>query len=113
MAGAAWRSGAAGTSATGKASTRAWINVLARVVLATLGGYAASAGIVAALSATMPLTGMSRSEGVVLASMLGFIVYLVLLLWSFAERRLWRLGFVLAFLAGGGFGFAYLMGAGG
>ncbi|MCP1999794.1 hypothetical protein [Nitrobacter winogradskyi] len=56
---------------------------------------------------------MPRSEAVVLASMLGFIIYLVLLLWSFAERRLWRLGYVLAFLAGSGFGFASLLGLGG
>lgn len=113
MAGAASRSGAAGTPAVGKVPTRARINVLVRVVLAMLGGYAAAAGIVAALSVTLPFTGLPRSEGVALASMLGFIVYLLLLLWGFAERRLWRLGFVLAALAGGGFGFTYLMGAGG
>lgn len=113
MAGAASRPGAVGASAAGKSSTRAWINVLARVVFVVAGGYAAAAGIVAALSVTLPFTGLPDSEGVAFASMLGFVVYLLLLLWGFAEPRLWRLGFVLALLAGGGFGFAYLIGAGG
>jgi hypothetical protein len=88
--------------------------IAVRVLLAIIGGYTASAGLTALIAIALPVaTPLPRSESVLLASMLGFIVYLVLLLWSFAERRLWRLGFVLAFLAGGGFGFAYLMGAGG
>ncbi len=38
---------------------------------------------------------MSRSDAVVLAAMLGFLLYLGLLLWAFAERRLSRLAIVL------------------
>lgn len=84
-----------------------------RIVLALLGGYGASTSIVAALSAGLPFTGLPRSEGVVLASMLGFIIYLVLLIWGFSERRLWRLGAGLALLAFGGIGLAALIGPGG
>jgi hypothetical protein len=88
--------------------------IAVRVLLAIIGGYTASAGLTALIAIALSVaTPLPRSESVLLASMLGFIVYLVLLLWGFAERRLWCLGFVLAFLAGGGFGSAYLMGSGG
>lgn len=41
---------------------------------------------------------LSRSESVVLAAMLGFVLYLMVLLWAFAERRLWRVALVLGAL---------------
>ncbi|WP_173050382.1 hypothetical protein [Nitrospira sp. KM1] len=91
-------------------SNRQWPSVLARILLVVVGGYAAAAGCVAGLSAALTLTGMERSDAVVLASMLGFLVYLVLLLWGFTERRLWRLGLCLALWIGAGFGFARLIG---
>ncbi|UUZ76529.1 iron transporter [Polaromonas sp. P1(28)-13] len=46
--------------------------VVLRVTAALLGGYAFSAALVALLAAALPLTGMARSEAVVLAAMLGF-----------------------------------------
>lgn len=82
-------------------------------MLVVLGGYVAAAGIVAVLSATLPFTGLPRIDSVVLASMLGFVIYLVLLLWGFAERRLIRLAAIQALLAAGGFGLASFIGAGG
>jgi hypothetical protein len=84
---------------------------LARVALAVIGGYAAAAGLVATLSALLPLAGVVRSEAVVLGSMLGFILYLVFLLWGFAERRPWR--FCLGLVLAAGSGLASLAGAGG
>jgi hypothetical protein len=72
----------------------AWRQRLAvtlRVLGAVLGGYAFSAAFVALLALALPrVTGLPRSEAVLLASMLGFLVYLVALIWAFAERRLWR-----------------------
>ena len=65
--------------------------VAARVVLAVGGGYALAAGLVALLAAGLPWTGMGRAEAAVLAGMLGILLYLGLLLWAFAERRLPRL----------------------
>jgi hypothetical protein len=71
-----------------------------RVTGAVLGGYAFSAACVALASVTLPLaTGMAHSEAVLLASMLGFVLYLVALIWAFAERVLWR---VWGVFAGGG-----------
>ena len=80
--------------------------MLWRVLVVLFGGYAASAGLLAAGSVLQPRIGMAKSESVILVSMLGFVIYLVLLLWGFAERRLWRLGAGLATRSGGGFGIA-------
>ena len=68
------------------------LSVLVRLVAAIGGGYAVAAGL-AALAAVALSTGglMARSEAVVLASMLAFLVYLALLIWAFADRRLARL----------------------
>ena len=65
--------------------------VVLRVTAALLGGYAFSAALVALLAAALPLAGMARSEAVVLAAMLGFLLYLLVLLWAFSVRSLARL----------------------
>lgn len=72
------------------------LSVLVRLVAAIGGGYAVAAGL-AALAAVALSTGgvMARSEAVVLASMLAFLVYLALLIWAFADRRLARLCLML------------------
>jgi len=41
---------------------------------------------------------LPRSEAVVLMAMLGFVIYLLVLLWAFAEPRLLRLWLMLAVL---------------
>lgn len=69
--------------------------VVLRVTAALLGGYAFSATLVALLAAALALAGMARSEAVVLAAMLGCVLYLLVLLWTFSVRSLARLGAVL------------------
>jgi hypothetical protein len=54
------------------------------------------------------LLAVPRSEAVLLASMLGFVVYPVVLLWAFAAR-LWRVWAVLAGGAALGFGLAHVL----
>ena len=80
-----------------------WPALVQRALLALMGGYflsAALAGLFAlGLSRIMP-----RGEAVVLVAMCASIVYLLLLLWAFAERRLARLWLAL----GGGAGAAQL-----
>ena len=89
---------------------RSAVNTTARVVTAILGGYTAASGLVALLAVGLPrLTALPRSEAVVLASMLGFVLYLALLLWGFAERRLLRLFLGLAFIAGASFSIVALL----
>jgi hypothetical protein len=81
------------------------VHIAARIVLAIVGGYVAASGLIALLAMSLPpLTGMPRSEAVVLSSMLGFVLYLGLLLWAFAVRRLVVVLLVLVVLSSGSFG---------
>jgi cytochrome bd-type quinol oxidase subunit 2 len=71
--------------------------IVLRLAIAVLGGYALSASIVAFLA--LALSGASllpRSEAVLLASMLGFVIYLCVLIWALAEKRVARLGLTFA-----------------
>ena len=63
----------------------------ARLIAAVPLGYFFIADVVAILGALIAFTGMSRAESVVLAAMCGFLLYLVWLIWAFAERSLVRL----------------------
>lgn len=67
-----------------------------RLIAAIPGGYALTAAAVAALGGLLSLFGMTRPDAVALSAMLGFVLYLVLLLWAFAERSLARLWAVFA-----------------
>lgn len=76
------------------------IALVVRVAAAVLGGYAFTAAWVALASTALPrATGWARSEAVLLSGLLGFVVYLVALIWAFAERAVWR---VWAVFIGGG-----------
>ena len=73
------------------------LSVLVRLVAAIAGGYAVAAGLAALAAVALPAAKlMPRSEAVVLASMLAFLIYLALLIWAFADRRLARLCLVMA-----------------
>ncbi len=90
------------------------ILILLRLIAAIGGGYLVSAGLAAFAAVGLPMaTSLPRSEAVVLASMLAFLIYLALLIWGFAERRLSRLYAVLAATAaaswGGALGLARLI----
>ena len=71
------------------------VRVTQRVLLAVGGGYALRAVIVMLMGWLLAALGMARSEAVTLSMMLGFVLYLVVLIWAFAERRLLRLWLVL------------------
>ena len=72
-----------------------------------VGGYAATAALVAGVARVLPVAGLARSEAVALASMCGFVFYLALLIWGFSRRRLMRL--VLGLALAGGFGLALML----
>lgn len=71
-------------------------DLVLRLLGAVFGGYALTALAVAAAGAVLARLGMVRSEAVVLAAMLGFVVYLVLLLWAFSVKSVVRLWLALA-----------------
>lgn len=75
------------------------VRVSLRVLGAVFGGYALTALMVAAAGAVMARLGMARSEAVVLAAMLGFLVYLALLLWGFSIAYVARRWAALALAA--------------
>ena len=68
-----------------------WLRIGQRVAGALLGGYAFSAALVALLTVALARAGLPRSEAVVSASLLGFGVYLLVLLWAFSVPSLLRL----------------------
>ena len=86
--------------------------LLARILLVVLGGYAAASSVVAGSAVALTWLGMARSEAVVTASMAGFVVYLALLIWGFAERRIARLFIGLAVLSGLGLACANMLASG-
>ena len=61
--------------------------IVLRVATAVLGGYLLAAGV-SALVANALAQVLPWSEAVVLMAMLAFVIYLALLIWAFAERRL-------------------------
>jgi hypothetical protein len=72
------------------------MKVLARTALAIVGGYIGTSATIAALAlATVTLAGMDRSEAATLGSLLGFLIYLGVMIWSFSEPRLSRLALKL------------------
>ena len=77
--------------------------VLTRSFLAIAGGYLLAAGL-SALAAAALARVLPPSEAVVLMAMLAFLIYLALLIWAFAERRLLRVLLVLG--VGGSLAFA-------
>lgn len=74
------------------------MNLLPRLLVVILGGYALMAGVVALAGVVLPRLGIAASEAVLLAAMLGFPIYLAVLLWGFHARPLRR----VAGLIGGG-----------
>ncbi|MDO8372947.1 MAG: PepSY domain-containing protein, partial [Polaromonas sp.] len=71
-----------------RAAARPWVRIVLRLIAALPGGYAFTAALVALLAAALPLLGLARSEAVVSAAMLGFVLYLLVLLWAFSVRSL-------------------------
>lgn len=78
----------------------AWSVLGARIAGAVFGGYVVTALAVAAAGALLMRLGLARAEAVVLAAMLGFLGYLVILLWGFSVARVARLWAGLVAAAG-------------
>ena len=66
-----------------------------RVPVVIIGGYGVTVGIVGLGGLLLPRLGMATSEAVLLASMLGFLIYLAAIIWGFAERRVSKIIAVL------------------
>ncbi len=64
-------------------------NLLLRVLAIVPGAYVCAALAVSGAGAALAYAGMARAEAVVLGAMLGFVLYLVLLLWGFRKTLTW------------------------
>jgi hypothetical protein len=64
-----------------KLSATNWITVTSRVGAAAFGGYALTYACTAWLSVVLPL---AKSEAVLTASMMSFLIYTAAILWAFA-----------------------------
>jgi hypothetical protein len=87
-----------------------WWHIALRLLVVIVGGYVAASALVAGLAGALPVTGLARSEAVVLASMCGFAFYLALLVWGFSRQRLTHLALGLALA--GSFGLALMLATG-
>ncbi|KQN79636.1 hypothetical protein ASF04_03960 [Duganella sp. Leaf61] len=75
---------------TGVSARYRW-EVAGRFVLAGVGGYGLTALLSTVLALALPwLPGVSRAEGVLIASLLSFTFYTLYVLWVFATRSAWR-----------------------
>jgi hypothetical protein len=76
-----------------------WWVIGLRLLVVIGGGYVASSALVAGLARALPSLGLARMDGVLLASMLGFVIYLGVLILGFARQRLLRVAVDLLVLA--------------
>lgn len=83
--------------------------LLARLLAAVPLGYAFVALCVSALGALIAQAGMARADAVVLAAMLGFVLYLAWLVWVLAARSLLRVYAALAACATSGAAVLWLL----
>lgn len=72
------------------------LRITARVLAALVGAYAVTAGATALMAVLLVLAGgASRSDALIAGSMIGYLLFAILMLWCFAERRLARVWLVL------------------
>ena len=72
------------------------LRIAARVLAALIGAYAVTAGATALVAVLLVLaTGASRTDALIVGSMIGYLLFALLMLWCFAERRLARVWLVL------------------
>ncbi len=76
--------------------TRNGFRITARILAALVGAYAVTAGATALIAVVLVLyTDASRPDALIVGSMFGYVLYAVLMLWCFAERRLTRVWLLL------------------
>lgn len=89
------------------------LQVAARTVIAVGGGYLASSSAMMIFCMLLVALGLSRTEAVTLGILLVFVLYLCLVLWTFAERSLWRPVKLFSLFIASGYGLTFFVGHGG
>ncbi|MFT8558823.1 MAG: hypothetical protein ABF719_02990 [Acetobacter sp.] len=86
--------------------------VAARTIIAIGGGYLASSSAMAIFCLLLVSAGLARADAVTLGILLVFVLYLCLLIWSFAVSALWRPITVFSLLIVSDYGLAFFIGHG-
>jgi len=80
------------------------LSIAARTGAATIGGYVASYAAAAALSRILP---MARAEVVILTALAAIVLNVVIALWAFGSRSIWRTWLILITCSLALYGFAF------
>lgn len=77
-------------------TARERLRIVTRIAAATLGSYAVTAGAAALVAVALVATAhLSRSDALIVGSMIAYLLFTFLMLWCFAERRLGRVLLIL------------------
>ena len=82
---------------TAKERQPSWQLIVVRVLAATVGGYAVTYWLGAALAVILPLP---HSETVYLVSLLQIFIFVAVVVWVFAESSMWRMLTIMALTVG-------------
>lgn len=89
---------------------RGGLRIAARALAAVIGSYAVTAGAAALIGVLLVVgAGLGRSDALIIGSVLGYLLFVFLMLWCFAERRLIRVWGVLFVAAAATHGAAWLI----
>ncbi|MEO0421953.1 MAG: hypothetical protein AAF184_06440 [Pseudomonadota bacterium] len=84
---------------TEREGLRAAVAMATRVVLIVAGGYALTGGLSALGGIAMHALGTPLDDAMLLASMVGFLVYVGIVIWGFSAPPHWRPSLVILTLA--------------
>lgn len=91
-------------------AARPGLRIAGRVLAATIGAYAVTAGSAALIAVLLALAAhASRSDALIVGSAIGYLLFVFLMLWCFAERRLMRVWLMLLLAASATHGLAMLI----
>lgn len=91
-------------------AARAGLRIAARALAAIVGAYAVTAGAAALIGVLLVVGGQfGRSDALIIGSVLGYLLFALLMLWCFAEKRLLRVWIVLIVAAAATHGAAWLI----
>jgi hypothetical protein len=72
------------------------LRIASRLLAAIPGGYVLTACLVILISWLAAALGMHPAEAVTLGSLLGVLIYLLILIWALSTPKLWRVWLVVA-----------------
>ncbi len=91
-----WRRHAAELAPIFTAAMRAALDLPLRIVCVLVGGYALWSGGAVLLGVALRQTGLDRTDAMLVATMLGSLCYIGIIIWGFAARARWTAAAIIA-----------------